>query len=296
LLGAARPLEAALYRLDFEDGSTDAVYAALAAFQNDDGGFGHGLEPDLQTPNSSILATTAALQILRHIHAAAENPLVRGALAYMHNAYEAEQARWPLIPAEPATANDRPHAPWWSAGPDHPAIFHNYAVNPRADILGYLYQWPELTHASTIHAIEAALEFHYTQLDEPLDMNELLCTLRLLNAPALPEPLRAAAHGAVASALPRTVAVDAEAWESYSLQPLQVAPEPHALFAPALANWLDANLDFRIVEQQDDGSWAPPWNWGPLFPAAWPQARRAWQGILTLEALRSLRAYGRIAL
>ena len=34
-------------------------------FQNDDGGFGHGLEPDLRLAGSSVIVTTVALQHLR---------------------------------------------------------------------------------------------------------------------------------------------------------------------------------------------------------------------------------------
>ena len=65
-----RPLERSLYAYHFEDGSAEAVLAELGRFQNDDGGFGHGIEPDLQTPDSSVLGTTVALQTLRSLHAA----------------------------------------------------------------------------------------------------------------------------------------------------------------------------------------------------------------------------------
>lgn len=153
-----------------------------------------------------------------------------------------------------------------------------------------------LANAAIVAAVERALIAHYEQFAEPLDMNEVLCTVRLLESPNAPAPLRAAAHAAIVRSLPATLARDAEAWENDSLQPLQVAPTPRALFAPVLADLLPANLEFRIVDQQDDGSWAPLWSWGALFPHGWPAARIAWQGILTLETLRSLRAYGRFAL
>ena len=296
LLNRARPLEAALYAREFEEGPLEAVYAALAQFRNDDGGFGHGLEPDFTTANSSVLATTTALQTLRHLGAPPDNALVRGALAYLGATFDADLTRWPLIPAAPTIANDAPHAPWWSAGPEHATLFREYAVNPRAEVLGYLYTWPTLAEPTVVAQVESALASHFAQLDKPLDMNEMLCTLRLLDAPGLPASLRSVAQDAFERSIESVVAQDAEAWESYTLQPLQVAPAPLSPFAAALAPLLAANLDFRILAQEDDGSWAPQWNWGPLFPAAWPAAQCAWQGVLTLEALRSLRAYGRFAL
>ena len=50
-----------------------------------------------------------------------------------------------------------------------------------------------------------------------------------------------------------------------------------------------------IETQESDGAWSPFWNWGDAFPAAWPSARRRWQAVLTLAALRTLRSYGRLA-
>lgn len=42
----ARPLDIARWQYHFEGGSNEAVLTALAAYQNEDGGFGHALEAD----------------------------------------------------------------------------------------------------------------------------------------------------------------------------------------------------------------------------------------------------------
>ena len=44
----ARGLERALFEYEFEAGSASNVYKELALFQNEDGGFGKGIEPDLR--------------------------------------------------------------------------------------------------------------------------------------------------------------------------------------------------------------------------------------------------------
>lgn len=49
----ARPLDLARWQYHFEGGSKEAVLTTLAAYQNEDGGFGHALEPDSWNPNSS---------------------------------------------------------------------------------------------------------------------------------------------------------------------------------------------------------------------------------------------------
>ncbi len=301
IMAHGRPLEQALYRRYFENGDAADVFAALAAYQNDDGGFGHALEPDLRTPDSSVLATTHALQTLREVDAPAEHPLVQGALRFLLGAFDAEQARWPLIPP---TANNAPHAPWWTVGPDHATWFRHYAVNPRAEVLAHLYHYLHAADAppqdeaagEIIEAAERALLSHLAALEQPLDFNELLCAIRLVETIEAPEHLRMTAQHAVRESLPATMATDAEAWEAYSLQPVAVAPAPSAAFAAEAAPYLAANLDQRVAAQETDGAWTPLWSWGDLFPDTWPVAFREWQSVLTLDALRQLAAYGRWAL
>jgi hypothetical protein len=292
LLTQARPLEQALYRWEFENGSEDEVYMALNAYANADGGFGRALEPDLRSPDSSILATSTALQTLRRIDAPAGHELVQGAVRYLRDTFDVDNIRWPLISP---TANNAPHAPWWTVGPEHPGLFREYAVNPRAELLGVLYHYRDLADEGILTAVERALLFHYRSLSQALDMNEVLCTIRLIETEETPDDVRAAAREAVVRSLPETMARETEAWESYSLQPLAVADSPDAALAADVADLIPANLDFRIDEQEADGSWAPSWSWGDLYPETWPEARRNWQGVLTLEALRQTAAYGRWA-
>ena len=79
----ARPLERATFAYEFEDGSVDAIFEALASFQNTDGGFGNAMEPDFRLPDSSVLATTVGLQVLREYNAGSDHFLVQGAMRYL---------------------------------------------------------------------------------------------------------------------------------------------------------------------------------------------------------------------
>lgn len=48
----ARLLERRIFEYTFQGGESHQVIHALKAYQNDDGGFGHAMEPDLRTPDS----------------------------------------------------------------------------------------------------------------------------------------------------------------------------------------------------------------------------------------------------
>ena len=63
----ARPVDLARWQYHFENGSREAVLQALQVYQNEDGGYGHGLEPDHWNPNSTPIAVWEACRILREL-------------------------------------------------------------------------------------------------------------------------------------------------------------------------------------------------------------------------------------
>ncbi|MFD9876657.1 hypothetical protein ACFWXJ_20905, partial [[Kitasatospora] papulosa] len=63
----ARVLEQRRFAHLFLGGGADAVETALAAYLNEDGGYGHALEPDLRGPVSQPLHTAHALSVLDSI-------------------------------------------------------------------------------------------------------------------------------------------------------------------------------------------------------------------------------------
>ena len=128
----ARPLERALFAHEFEDGPEQAVIDALAEFQNDDGGFGHGIEPDIWMPESSPLSTTVALQHLSALALPADHRLVSGAIAYLIDSYDAERAGWSKVSWE---VKDAPHAPQTGGiqRPKSSGIFTNTSHSSRAN-------------------------------------------------------------------------------------------------------------------------------------------------------------------
>src|SRR5689334_20636599 len=63
----ARVLEQHRFAYHFLGGGADPVDTALAAYRNEDEGYGHALEPDLRGPVSQPLHTAHALRVLDSI-------------------------------------------------------------------------------------------------------------------------------------------------------------------------------------------------------------------------------------
>ena len=92
-----RPLEVARFAYHFEGGPADVVGAQLSSYQNRDGGFGHGLEPDLRTKNSSALATSVAFQMIREIPNHNLDEMIQAAVAYLIQSFDPQNSTWRII-------------------------------------------------------------------------------------------------------------------------------------------------------------------------------------------------------
>lgn len=288
----ARPLEQRIYAYEFEQKPKEAIFEALATFQNPDGGFGNALEPDLRLPDSSVLATTVGLQVLREFDAPADHPLVRGAMRYLLQTYNPVAEVWPITPPH---TDDAPHAPWWTYGEDVVKMWDGYLVNPRVEIVGYLvdYAPPELP-AWVLNRLVDAVVAYPDEHPEKFGMFDLLCYDRLIKTRALPEDTRAALIAKLAPLVDQLVVKDPAEWEKYNLMPLELVNTPDSPFAAMLGDVVVHNLDFEIDHQHADGSWKPKWTWGSLYPDVWEQAKQEWSGVITLRSLKALRNFGRL--
>jgi len=287
----ARPLERRRFAYHFESGAAEDVLAELAKYQNGDGGFGRALEPDLRLPGSSVLATTVGLQVLRELDASADHPLVQGALRYLLDTYEAEIETWPIIPSD---ANSAPHAPWWLYDENLSQRWRGFLANPRAEIVGYLWDYAALAPDDLREKLTAAALSHLRDRLDSLTDSAFLCYRRLAETQTLPEDVRTEIVEKLKPVVDRLVARDPATWEQYVLKPLHAATSPDSPFAGMLSAEIETNLEYEIKRQDEDGSWAPNWTWGDNYPEVWPEAEREWRGVLTLKTLRLLRSFGRL--
>ena len=273
----------------FQNGSLDNVVEALQSFQNDDGGFGNAIEPDLRAPESSAFGTSVAFQVMRECDMSRFGEMPGNAIEYLLNTFDETKIMWRSIPQ---SADASPHAPWWNQqGPED--VFSSFSLNPTAEILGYLYDCHKQTPTNVLSQVTDRVVAHLCAL-EKIEMHELLCCLRLLNTRTLPTDIRARIQGKLKDLTVGTVACDPTQWEEYNLRPLQVVDRPDSPFMTGLEEAVSRNLDYEIQSQNDDGSWTPTWTWGDAFPDMWKVACLEWSGIITLEKLLILKRFNRI--
>src|SRR5215472_17129887 len=82
IFSQGRLLERRLFDTCFEGATATGVIDALRGYRNEDGGFGHGLEPDKRCPASLPIDVEAALQALATARAV-DPSLLAGACEYL---------------------------------------------------------------------------------------------------------------------------------------------------------------------------------------------------------------------
>jgi hypothetical protein len=290
IMTRGRVLDQNLFACTFEGGGFKGVLAALKAYQNPDGGFGHALEPDLRASASSAIATQQAFNYLRAVDASASEPLVITGIKYLLKTFDTELGVWPIIPPE---VEEAPHAPWWSYA-DSAANFDGFWANPTAALAGHLHHYASLVPAVFLIKVTNQLLSHLAeQPDDEMNMHDLLCYLTL--AENLTGVKRRIVLDKLSRVVPGSVETDRSKWAEYTLRPLAIASAPDSPLVSALdRSAIEADLDYEIEEQLEDGSWPLAWSWDFVDEAAWNLAEREWKGFHALRKLKVFKAYGRL--
>ncbi len=286
----ARPLDRALFAFYFTHGSREAVVAELAKFQNDDGGFASCLESDTRWCGSSPLGAMKALAILTDLGVPASDPHVKAVTRYLLENFDEKHSMWHALPKE---ANSAPHASWWEVRADTEKCEVESPVFPTAALAGYLQNYSELLPPGFLKRItESSLNYLAAapvRMQMP-DIETLIELVRLLPPGQSTDAIRK-----LKSVLGTVVVQDPKQWDGYNVKPLTFIHTPQSPFYPEMEKAVSANLDYMISTQKSDGGWGLTWSWQERNAAAWKVAEREWRGVVTLENLRTLQAFHRIA-
>jgi hypothetical protein len=280
LLNEARLLERRLFATCFLGQPAAGVVDALRGYQNEDGGFGHALEPDTRCPASLPIYVETAFDALAAA-ATVDQDLVLRACDFLARAAEQADAGG-AVPLAFPVIESFPRAAHWTEWTYVPGL------NPTAGLVGLLYQ------LGVDHPWRSAgAAYCWQQLESgglPADAHALKEVLVFLEH--VPDRGRADRHSAALMSDLASIPLfhlDPDA-EGYGLSPLSIAPLAtsrwRALFTDAQ---IDAHLDRLQKDQQADGGWTITWE-----PPSQSSVSE-WRGVVTLGALRTLTSYGRLS-
>jgi hypothetical protein len=279
----ARLLDRRRFAHTFVAADADGVADAVLAYRNPDGGFGNALEPDCRTPHSQPQATRIGLHTLAGV-GRLDAPVASAAARWLESIATPSGG----VPFCTPTVAGYPRARWWEPEGDPPPP----NLNPTAALVGPLRaagtggSWLEQAERWCFDELERLLD-----TGEPLSQYQVECLPELVGHAADQARARDARERVLAVlASGAVVPLDPAGIEGEDPHtPLQLAPTPDHPFRAAFPdNVIDAFLEDLGAEQHVDGGWPIGW------PAPGETAVWEWRGHRTVEALCTLRAYGRL--
>jgi hypothetical protein len=281
----ARVLEQRRFAYHFLVGGSDAVETALTAYLNEDGGYGHALEPDLRGPVSQPLHTAYALRVLDSIGRCGGLRVER-----MCRYFTEVSTRDGALPAVHPSQRAYPAAPFLPIVDDPPSEL--LATGP---VVGLLHR-NEVWHAWLFRATD----FCWSAVDaiEKSHPYEIQAAIAFLDG--VPDSTRAQAAADRLGTLvreQRLVALDPDRLDQQPVAPGYAPGEHHFAYDYArrpdslARRWftdeeMNRALEHLAAGQQQDGGW--PITWPEWAPGTALESRP----IVTIEALRTLRAHG----
>jgi hypothetical protein len=271
-------------RFELMTGQTDpsAVLAALRAYRNRDGGYGHGLEPDLRAPESQPAAALHAFEVFAEI-APVTAPDAAELCDWLDSVSLADGGLPFALPIEDPSGC----APFWAnADPNAFSLQITSIVAANANRVAAhdptVAAHPWLARAtrrclSAIEALSAApaayeLAFAVRFLDSVHEREAAAPTLLARLAEYVPHDGRLRVTGGL---------------PDETLWPLDLAPEPGRPARTMLDEAsLAADLERLAGEQNADGGWTVD------FQSYSPAAALEWNGYVTVRAVSILRDNG----
>ncbi|WP_026475737.1 prenyltransferase/squalene oxidase repeat-containing protein [Alkaliphilus transvaalensis] len=285
-----RPLEKTLFKHYFEEASGDSIIQDLKKFQNDDGGFGHGLESDFRLPYSSPMATSVGV---RHLSEIDDHPeakvMIKKALGYLEKSFDDKRNGWFAVPKE---VNDFPHAPWWQYNHEEGmTVIDRSWGNPSAEIIAYLYKYKEYVEKLDVDdLVEYALK-SIEKKESFQSEHEIYCYIKLYET--LPDQHRKRLEVKIAEAVDQLIVYDDEKWWDYVPKPLDFVKDSMANPFGVLEEKVNNHLNYTIKELEKEGKVFPPWG-EEFYLTDLKIAYHEWIGELTLKALMSLDKFHRL--
>ena len=273
----ARPLDYIRWKVHFEGGAKEEILTLLAAYQNDDGGLGHGLEPDFLNPFSTPMATCHGILLLKELGIEDKNhPVLENILRYLASGAGKRDGRWLFSVKE---NENYPHAPWWGAE-EEDGTFSRF--NPTAPLLRFILDHGEYEtdlYYLALNTLEA-LKKDFMEGDS-FSMHDLIALEAL--RPYLDEER-------LNELLEENIEKNPENFKDYVLRPTHIIKSTDHPLYRKMRGLLEKDLEFLEGSLREEGYWDINWAWG-AYEESFYVSRNFWRSDLSIHNLLLLKSF-----
>jgi len=279
-----RDIEQATWAFASKDVDKEVIVTELLKYQNPDGGFGHGLEADIQMPGSSSIASTEAIFIAYEYELDCHAKWFKRLLDYFENTINFDVLSfWEKVPKE---VENYPHAPWWNYHKED-----RFSPNPCAVVASAF-----LTYGSDSQKIlgntiaRRCVEF--LSGEDMCSEHDCYCLQVLFKT------LMDLGHELAGESLSQhmerrileCVCTDSSRWTEYVAQPLDLVKSPDSRWYHLLKPYIEANIEYWLNTLNEEGYWKPNFSWGSDTELA-KQVTVYWQCHIAVKRVKILHAF-----
>ena len=293
----ARPLELALWQFYFEGGKAEKVGEILRFYQNEDGGFGNGIEPDCWNPESAPYSTLNAANILREIGmSGAGSQMEQGIFRYLESDAHCTEDGWLFA----VPSNDRyPRAPWWSYDEKVNKV---QSMGVTAGLCAYILSCASReskVYSKAIRYTEKVLEQAKNAEDfGEMGVGGLNVLLYVIEKSGLSErfecgDLKTRGMELANAAIER----DPEKWNLYTPRPSEIISSPQSPLYQGNEEIVEKELDYLIDTRNPGGVWNITWTWFQMleqYAKEFAVSETWWMAEKAIEKMRFLRNFDRL--
>jgi len=280
-----RPLEVAKWNLIFNKGTKESLIDEMLKYQNLDGGFGNGFEPDITTPESTTISSAEAIILSQDFGLDLSAVWAKNMLNWYENTAKDTPDIWERVPK---SLDDHPHAPWWGYDPN--AKFKPY---PNAVVASALLSSTSSQRLLGKKIAERCVKFVFE--DESFDWFDTNSLQRLFNvlldiesSLITPELI-----SCINSRVVRCISVNPDEWPGFVAQPLDCIQSPNSYWHNLFAKEVQINLNYWENTLTPDGYWPLNFSWGVDTEAA-QSATKSWLGFIVVKRIKTLKEFDRI--
>ena len=277
----SRMLDYYLIQSLFENKDNEIV-SELKKYQNQDGGFGHGLEPDVQMPNSSILATEVAIKALSFVkNYTIKEEMIKNIVSFLEKSYDQKKRRFFIVTKE---VNDYPHAVWWN----FEDLEKNFPFgNPDPGVIGFLFENRKyLTTLNYSSIINDVVDFVMSEKFLDSGMHTLMSVMSFYKY--VDKDVKNLIHDRIHLLVNKEIDAGLGKWDEYGLEPYKIyIIEPH--FLNTHLEDLGKNLT-RVIGLIKNLAVEPNWQWYQ-YNEEFEKAKLQWIGQMYFDMIRALKLH-----
>lgn len=289
----ARPFALSLWKYYFEKGSKEEVLEMLSFYQNEDGGFGHGIEADFWNPNSTNMATWQATEIIAKIGGVeSSHPIIKGILKYLDggDGFHENTQQWTYT--SPSN-NEYPHAIWW----EYKGEPEGFLSIPNAAFAGFIILYGEEDSSLYKKGCEMAVRSFEYLADHCNDMDEheISSYQRLydccLKAGKVELFDMDKLQNYIKDMVNRVLCMDVEKWgKEYVPMPSTFIHSKEDFLYKGKEELITKECELIKKQQKEDGSFQVPWIWYTDYKE-YEVASNWWKSEIIIDKLLFLRCF-----